>query len=60
MSRFPWQESLALLLIYEGLLPLLLPQQWRQTLLRVLQYRDGQLRFFGLLAVLAGVILLWF
>ncbi|NLR75395.1 DUF2065 domain-containing protein [Leeia aquatica] len=59
MSRFPWQESLALLLIYEGLLPLLLPQQWRQTLLRVLQYRDGQLRFFGLLAVLAGVILLW-
>jgi uncharacterized protein YjeT (DUF2065 family) len=27
--------------------------------LRVMQLNDGQLRFFGLVAVLAGTLLLW-
>ncbi len=51
--------ALALLLVIEGLLPLLSPRTWRQTFERALQLKDGQLRFFGLLSVAAGLLLLW-
>ena len=50
--------ALALLLVIEGLLPLLSPRTWRQTFERALQLKDGQLRFFGLLSVAAGLLLL--
>lgn len=50
--------ALALLLILEGLLPFVSPSAWRKTFLKLLQLSDGQLRFVGLSAVIAGVILL--
>jgi uncharacterized protein len=50
--------ALALLLIAEGLLPLLSPRSWRKAFQRLLQLHDGQLRFFGLIAVAAGLLLL--
>ena len=49
--------GLALLLVLEGLLPLLSPRSWRQAFERALQLKDGQLRFFGLLSVMAGLFL---
>lgn len=49
--------GLALLLVLEGLLPLLSPQSWRHAFERALQLKDGQLRFYGLLSVLAGVLM---
>jgi uncharacterized protein len=57
MSKTDWMHALGLMLILEGLLPLLLPQAWRQTFQQLLQLRDGQLRFIGLLALLAGLLL---
>lgn len=51
--------ALGLLLIAEGLLPLIAPRSWRDMFVRMMQLKDGQLRFFGLLAVLAGTVLLW-
>ena len=36
--------ALALVLVLEGLLPLLWPRGWRQTFQNLLQLRDGQLR----------------
>jgi uncharacterized protein YjeT (DUF2065 family) len=51
--------ALGLLLIAEGLLPLIAPRSWREMFVRMMQLNDGQLRFFGLLAVLAGTLLLW-
>jgi uncharacterized protein YjeT (DUF2065 family) len=51
--------ALALMLVLEGLFPFLSPSGWRQTFLRLLQLRDGQLRFFGLTAILIGLVLLW-
>jgi uncharacterized protein len=51
--------ALALMLIFEGLLPLLNPGAWRQVFARVLQMSDGQIRFMALLSVGAGVLLLW-
>jgi uncharacterized protein len=51
--------ALALVLVLEGLFPFLSPGGWRQTFLKLTQLRDGQLRFFGLTAILIGVITLW-
>lgn len=48
--------ALALVCIIEGLFPLLSPGQWRQMFTTLLQLSDGQLRFFGLFAVLLGVL----
>lgn len=53
-----WQ-ALALVLVVEGLLPLLVPGRWRRTFLQLLKLNDGQLRFFGLLSVSLGVLGLW-
>ncbi len=48
--------ALALVCIIEGLLPLLMPRQWREMFTGLLQLSDGQLRFFGLCAVLLGAL----
>jgi uncharacterized protein YjeT (DUF2065 family) len=53
-------SALALMLVLEGLFPFLSPNGWRQTFLKLLQLRDGQLRFFGLTCILIGVLLLFF
>ena len=53
-----WQ-ALALVLVVEGLLPLLAPGRWRRTFVQLLKLNDGQLRFFGLLSVCLGVLGLW-
>ena len=52
--------ALALVLVLEGIFPFLSPEGWRQTFLKLLQLRDGQLRFFGLTSILLGLVTLWF
>jgi len=52
--------ALALMLVIEGILPLLFPAQWREIFRRIIQYSDGQIRFFGLASMLAGLLLLLF
>ena len=52
--------ALALMLIIEGLLPFLAPGFWRETFRRITQFSDGQIRFFGLTSMLAGLLLLLF
>ena len=51
--------ALALVLVIEGLFPLISPGGWRQTFQRLLVLRDGQLRFFGLCSILLGLAVLW-
>ena len=50
--------EIALLNLGEGLLPLFAPGLWRQLFAQLLQLRDGQLRFCGLLCIAAGAITL--
>ena len=50
--------ALALMLVIEGLFPFLAPSAWRETFRRLMQLTDGQIRFFGLTSMLAGLILL--
>jgi len=50
--------AIALVLIFEGLLPLISPPKWREMFAQLLQLEDGQIRFFGLSIVLLGLFLL--
>jgi len=50
--------ALALMLVLEGLLPLLAPTTWRDMFRRLLELSDGQIRFIGLALVLSGLLLL--
>lgn len=51
--------ALALMFVFEGLMPLLNPGAWRRMFERALQLADGQLRFIGLCSVAMGALLLW-
>ncbi len=48
----------ALVLVLEGLLPLVAPRAWRDAFRRITDLSDGQLRFIGLISIVAGIILL--
>ena len=50
--------AIGLMLVLEGLLPFLAPQAWRQTFRRMIELKDGQLRFIGLVAMAGGVLLM--
>jgi uncharacterized protein YjeT (DUF2065 family) len=50
--------AFALMLVIEGLFPFLAPKAWRETFRRLMLLTDGQIRFFGLTSMLAGLILL--
>lgn len=50
--------ALGLMLVIEGLLPLIAPQAWRETFKRMIALKDGQLRFVGLLSIAGGLLLL--
>ena len=52
--------AFALMLVIEGILPFLFPARWRDTFRRITQLSDGQIRFFGLSSMLAGLLLLLF
>ena len=53
--------ALALMLIFEGLMPFLSPRGWRSMFERALTMTDGQIRFIGLVSILIGLglLLLW-
>jgi uncharacterized protein len=48
----------ALVLVIEGLLPLIAPRTWREAFRRLTELSDGQLRFIGLVAIVIGVVTL--
>ena len=50
--------ALALMLVFEGVLPFLSPGMWRQVFERALRMSDGQIRFLGLSCMLVGLLLL--
>jgi uncharacterized protein len=54
MSGAVW-TAFALVLVIEGLPLLLAPARWREVMRKVSSLADGQLRFFGLVLVLAGL-----
>ena len=51
--------ALGLMLILEGLLPMLSPRRWRGLFEQMLKLQEGQIRFFGMLMVLFGLLVIW-
>jgi uncharacterized protein YjeT (DUF2065 family) len=51
--------ALGLMLILEGLMPMLSPHRWRRLFEQLLQLDDGQIRFFGMFMVICGLLLFW-
>ncbi|WP_353245342.1 DUF2065 family protein [Limnohabitans sp.] len=52
--------ALGLMLILEGLMPMVLPRLWKSLFEQMLKMEDGQIRFFGMLMVIAGMSVIWF
>ncbi|RZL63708.1 MAG: DUF2065 domain-containing protein [Variovorax sp.] len=59
MSADSLWTAFALVLVIEGILPFVSPGGWRRGFAQLMQLRDGQLRFFGLCSILAGLGVLW-
>lgn len=54
-----WLTAFGLMLVIEGLMPFLFPARWRETLRRISELQDGQLRFIGLVLMFAGVVVIY-
>ncbi len=54
-----WLAAFGLMLVLEGIMPFVLPAQWRMTLFRMSQLQNGQLRFIGLSMMLAGAMIVF-
>lgn len=59
-----WGESIwravALVLLIEGIVPFISPAGWRRVFAQLAQLRDGQIRFFALLSLAIGMLMLLF
>ncbi|MCW9015284.1 MAG: DUF2065 domain-containing protein [Gammaproteobacteria bacterium] len=52
-------RAIALMLVFEGMMPFLSPNGWRQTMLQASQLPNKTLRVIGLASMLFGVVLLY-
>ncbi|MET0311889.1 MAG: DUF2065 domain-containing protein [Burkholderiaceae bacterium] len=59
MSSETFWAACALVLVIEGLLPLVAPAAWKRAFRQLLELREGQLRFFGLCSILLGGLCYW-
>jgi uncharacterized protein YjeT (DUF2065 family) len=53
-----WIVALGLMLLFEGIIPFLMPRQWREAFNRITRLSDGQIRFLGLIALLCGLAII--
>jgi uncharacterized protein YjeT (DUF2065 family) len=51
--------AMGLMLVFEGLLPFIAPQAWRETFKRMIELKDGQLRFVGIISIIGGLLLMF-
>lgn len=59
MDQQTFWLALALVLVIEGLFPFVSPNGWRKMFIQLMQLNDGQIRFFGLCSILAGLGMIW-
>ncbi len=49
--------ALALVLIFEGVVPFISPTSWRRVFEKLTKMQDGQIRFLGLSCIVLGLLL---
>ena len=52
-------SAMALVLVFEGVLPFLTPTGYRRAMLSMMQLDDQRLRFAGLTSMLVGLLFLY-
>ncbi|MDA8621347.1 DUF2065 domain-containing protein [Psychrosphaera sp.] len=55
-----WLVVIAMVLIVEGMMPLLFPKTWRSYIQKLSQEPIGVIRQVGLVLFTIGLLLLWF
>ncbi len=50
-------RTFALVLVLEGIMPFLGPSFWRNSMMRLSQMSDGQIRAVGLVAIIIGLVI---
>lgn len=51
--------ALALVFVIEGFMPFFFPKHWKEAFQKVSALTEGQVRFVGLMALLAGLAMLY-
>ncbi len=51
--------AFALMLVIEGILPFTAPRVWREAFRKFIEMSDGQIRFAGLVSMMAGLVILF-
>ena len=57
MIEHPFIAAIALVLVLEGMMPFLAPQQWKQMLLQISQMSDKNLRIMGAVMMIVGAFI---
>ncbi|MDE2423783.1 MAG: DUF2065 domain-containing protein [Betaproteobacteria bacterium] len=50
--------AIGMVLILEGIMPVIAPRQWRNTLLKLTQLSDGQVRWIGVIVMILGIVII--
>ncbi len=48
-----------MVMVIEGVFPFASPGGWRRMFAQLLSLNDGQIRFFGLLSIAVGLLMIW-
>ncbi|PCJ50229.1 MAG: DUF2065 domain-containing protein [Gammaproteobacteria bacterium] len=59
MNGTDFLTALALLLIFEGLMPFASPKKWKEMLRNIAEFESSKIRIFGLMSMLVGLLLLY-
>jgi len=56
LIEHPIIAAIALVMIFEGIMPFIAPKAWKNLLLQLAQMEDHHLRLFGAIMLVAGAI----
>ena len=59
MDGTDFLTAIALLLIFEGLMPFASPEKWKEMIRSIAEVEVSKIRLFGLMSMCAGLLLLY-
>ncbi|XOJ85188.1 DUF2065 domain-containing protein [Methylophilaceae bacterium Uisw_099_01] len=51
--------AIGLVLVIEGIFPLFFTQLWKDTFNRITNQKNGQIKYYGLLSVIIGIMVIF-
>ncbi len=59
MDGTDFLTAIALLLIFEGLMPFALPDSWKEMIQNIAEMESSKIRTFGFLSMMCGLLILY-